>query len=164
MIKSEPAKIPTLYEWAGGMEPINRLVNRFYDHAVKDDLLAPYFIHMPKDHVSLVAEWFAEVMGGPNAYSKRYGKMNAHPHMIRQHKDLSISNEVRRRWVYLMSQSADEEKLPNDAEFRSAFMAYVEWGTHMAEMFSQKGSALPTSIPMPHAGWGERPPYNLRSQ
>jgi hemoglobin len=152
-------KTPTLYEWAGGMEPITRLIATFYDHAVQDDLLGSYFTHMPKAHVGLVAEWFAEIMGGPKTYSERYGTMTAHPHMIQMHKDLAISEDARRRWALLMSQSADEEKLPADPEFRSAFMAYVEWGTRMAMMFSQKGSVLPTESPMPEWSWGETPPY-----
>lgn len=150
---------PTMYEWAGGQEPLNRLVATFYDHAVADNLLNPYFGRMPRSHVGLVAEWFGEILGGPKNYSKRYGEMTAHPHMISKHKDLQISPEARGRWVALMSQSLDEENLPNDPEFRSAFIAYVEWGTQMALMFSQKGVSHPTSAAMPAWGWGETPPY-----
>jgi len=152
-------KTPTLYEWAGGIEPITRLITTFYDHAVADELLNPYFGRMPRSHVGLVAEWFAEILGGPKKYSERYGEMTAHPHMISKHKDLQISPDARRRWVSLMSQSLDEEKLPSDPEFRAAFMGYVEWGTHMALMFSQKGAGHPTSAAMPTWGWGETPPY-----
>jgi hemoglobin len=31
-----------------------------------------------------------------------------------------------------MSLAADDAELPDDAEFRSAFVAYVEWGTRLA--------------------------------
>jgi hemoglobin len=31
-----------------------------------------------------------------------------------------------------MSRAADDAGLPDDPDFRSAFMAYVEWGTRLA--------------------------------
>jgi len=37
------AETPTLYEWAGGREAIERLLNRFYDLVEDDELIAPLF-------------------------------------------------------------------------------------------------------------------------
>jgi hemoglobin len=34
---------PTLYEWAGGREAIERMIDRFYDRVEHDDLLSPLF-------------------------------------------------------------------------------------------------------------------------
>ena len=33
--------VPTLYEWLGGIEALNRLTARFYEHVNADPLLAP---------------------------------------------------------------------------------------------------------------------------
>ena len=57
---------------------------------------------------------------------------------------------------------ADHEftaELPSDPEFRSALLAYVEWGTRIALGNSQPGAAPPPEAPVPHWGWGEAPPY-----
>ena len=35
------AKVPTLYEWAGGIDALNRLTSVFYDTVLKDPLLEP---------------------------------------------------------------------------------------------------------------------------
>ena len=43
-----------------------------------------------------------------------------------------ISEEQRERWVSLLCQAADEAGVPADPEFRSAFMAYIEWGSRLA--------------------------------
>jgi hypothetical protein len=43
-------------------------------------------------------------------------------------------------WVTLLTRSADEVGLPNDAEFRAAFTAYLEWGSRIAVENSQSGS------------------------
>ncbi len=68
-------------------------------------------------------------------------------------------DELRARWVELIGRAADEAGLPRDPEFRSAFMAYVEWGTRLALANSQPGAAPPTKAPVPRWGWGEAPPY-----
>jgi hypothetical protein len=44
-------------------------------------------------------------------------------------------------------------------ESRSAFVAYVEWGTRLALGNSQPGAAVAEHAPVPRWGWGEAPPY-----
>ena len=59
-----------------------------------------------------------------------------------------------------MSLAADDAGLPADPEFRSAFMAYVEWGTRLALHNSQPGADdVPQEAPVPRWGWGVAPPY-----
>ncbi|MEP6987585.1 MAG: group II truncated hemoglobin [Chloroflexota bacterium] len=152
--------IPTLYEWVGNAESFGTLINTFYDKAVADELLNPLFKDMPPQHRQHVADWFAEIFGGPKVYSAPYGaEEGAHHHMVSAHLNLGITEAQRKRWVQLMGDAADDVGLPADAEFRSAFMAYVEWGTRMALMFSKAGMKAPTSEPLPYWGWGEKLPY-----
>jgi hemoglobin len=49
--------------------------------------------------------------------------------------------------------------MPSDPEFRSAFVAYIEWGTRLAVANSQPGADPPPKAPVPRWGWGEAPPY-----
>ena len=79
--------------------------------------------------------------------------------MISHHLDKRIRPEQRARWVVLLADSADEAGLPDDPEFRSAFVAYLEWGSRIAMANSQPGATPPPPAPMPHWGWGEAPPY-----
>ncbi|HJV59717.1 MAG TPA: globin, partial [Albitalea sp.] len=88
--------IPTLYEWLGGIEALNRLTTRFYEHVRSDPLLAPVFAHMGSDHPAHVAAFLAEVLGGPPSYSLEHG---GHPHMIQQHLNRHLTQEQRRQWV-----------------------------------------------------------------
>ena len=91
-------------------------------------------------------------------YSKIYGQTQGHAYMIRQHLNLHIAEEARMRWIQLMLQAADIEKLPDDPEFRSALVAYFEWGTRMNQVFLD-GAPVPENSPVPIWGWGEREPY-----
>ena len=61
--------VPTLYEWAGGAEALERLTERFYVKVKADPLLEPLFAAMPADHPHHVALWLGEVFRGPEAYS-----------------------------------------------------------------------------------------------
>jgi len=146
-------KVPTLYEWLGGSEALQQLMARFYEKVPSDPLLAPVFATMPKEHFQHVADFLAEVFGGPSNYSAHLG---GHAEMVRHHLGRDITEQQRQRWVALLLETADELKLPSDPEFRSALVAYLEWGSRLAVI----NSALPTGTPvdettqMPVWGWG----------
>jgi hemoglobin len=80
--------------------------------------------------------------------------------MVGKHHDLGITPEQRLRFATLMSLAADDAGLPDDPEFRSAFMGYVEWGTRLALHNSHPGATdVPQEAPVPRWGWGVAPPY-----
>ena len=147
---------PTLYDWAGGTEAFERLTEIFYGKVREDDLLEPVFRHMDRGHPKHVAAWLAEVFGGPERYTEERG---GYPHMVAKHRNRALTEEQRRRWVNLICDAADEAGLPSDPEFRSAFVAYIEWGTRLAVANSQPDASPPPNAPVPRWGWGEAPPY-----
>jgi hypothetical protein len=73
--------------------------------------------------------------------------------MQSRHLGKGLNEEQRVRWVALMTQSAQDAGLPVDAEFRSAFGAYIEWGSRLVLENSQLGAAPPEDLPMPHWDW-----------
>jgi CDGSH-type Zn-finger protein/truncated hemoglobin YjbI len=154
----DPDRPPTMFEWAGGFPALTRMTRLFYEkHVPQDPLLGPLFADMSADHPERVAAWLGEVFGGPPAYSEGYG---GYTRMLSQHVGKNLREEWRERWVKLLLQSAREAGLPNDAEFRSAFGAYIEWGSRLAVENSQEGAAPPPRMPMPHWDWstGAGPP------
>jgi len=58
-----------------------------------------------------------------------------------------------------MSLAADDAGMPNDQEFRSALVAYLEWGTRLEFADSQEDADIIEHAPVPRWGWGEAPPY-----
>jgi len=147
----------TLYEWAGGAEAFARLIGAFYDRVEADPLLSPLFPGgVSSEHREHVVAWWIEVFGGPARYTAELG---GYEHMLGKHRDLGITPEQRFRFASLMSLAADDAQLPDDPEFRSAFVAYVEWGTRLALHNSQAGAEVVEHAPVPRWGWGEAPPY-----
>jgi hemoglobin len=149
--------VPTLYEWAGGIEALNRLTTRFYEVVKTDELLAQVFAHMDAEHPRHVATFLAEVLGGPTDYTSLHG---GHPHMLRQHLNRHLTQEQRSHWMSLLLATADELQMPDDPEFRSALVSYLEWGSRLAVLNSQDGVEVDDAVPMPKWGWGEvKGPY-----
>lgn len=148
---------PTLFVWAGGEPAFRELFTRFYQRVADDAVLAPVFAHMDPAHAEHVAAFVAEVFGGPKLYSDQHG---GHPAMIRKHLDRALDNDKRKRWVALLLDCADEVGMPDDPEFRSAFVAYLEWGSRLAVINSAPGAEATLEAPMPAWGWGEvKGPY-----
>jgi hemoglobin len=148
---------PTLYEWAGGEEPMRRLIDAFYDRVERDELISPFFPGgVSEAHRAHVTAWWCEVFGGPARYTEQLG---GYENMVAHHRGLGITPEQRFRFASLFSLAADDAGLPHDPEFRSALVAYLEWGTRIAEHNSQPGADVPAHAPVPRWGWGEAPPY-----
>jgi hemoglobin len=148
---------PTLYEWAGGSVAIRRLIDAFYDRVERDDLLSVLFPGgVSEDHRENVVLWWAEVLGGPGDYTEQLG---GYPRMLAHHRDLRITPEQRFRFAVTMSLAADDARLPDDPEFRAAFVGYVEWGTRLAMHNSQEDAAVVEEAPVPRWGWGVAPPF-----
>ncbi|WP_363797330.1 group II truncated hemoglobin [Lysobacter firmicutimachus] len=149
--------VPSLYEWCGGRAALQGLTERFYRRVHEDALLAPVFAHMSGDHPAHVAAFLGEVLGGPDDYSRHHG---GHPQMIRQHLNRHLGQPQRKRWMALLLDTADQLGLPDDPEFRSALVGYLEWGSRLAVINSQPGANVDVDAPMPRWGWGEtKGPY-----
>ena len=149
--------IPSLFEWIGGSRALERLTERFYVKVKADPMLAPIFAHMDARHPHFVAEFLGEVFGGPAAYTAERG---GHAHMIGRHFTRHLNDAQRRRWIDLLVDTAGEVGVPDDPEFRSALMGYIEWGTRLAVINSQLDAHAVDPGPMPRWGWGEvKGPY-----
>lgn len=155
-------RIPSPCEWAGGVGKFEQLTEVFYVKVLKDEVLEPIFRHMAPEHSRHVAHFLAETLIGPKVYSEEYGD-EALRHMVGKHIGKHLTETQRRRWVELLLQSADEVGLPDDPEFRSTFIAHIEWGSRVAVLNSQLSENPVTKDDhIPQWGWGEvKGPYEV---
>jgi CDGSH-type Zn-finger protein/ferredoxin len=150
--------MPTLYGWIGGLDALERLMSMFYDGILSepDPVLEPVFRGMDPGHPKHVAAWLAETFGGPATYTAEHG---GYEHMLAKHRDLGLTETQRKAWVARLTNTADDAGLPTDPNFRSTFLAYIEWGTRVAVANSQPGADLIEHAPVPRWGWGQTPPF-----
>ena len=145
---------PTVYDWVGGRDALEKLTEVFYAKVLKDDLLADLFHHISPEHSKHVAHFLSEVLGGPKLYTGESKK--SHAHMISRHVGRKLDETQRQRWVQLFLESADEIGMPDDAEFRSKLVGILEWGSRMAVVDSQTSeNPVDPNAPMPDWRSGE---------
>ncbi|HEV8591360.1 MAG TPA: group II truncated hemoglobin [Pyrinomonadaceae bacterium] len=145
--------VPTLYEWAGGRENLERLTEVFYDKVLKDEILEPIFRDMSAEHTKHVAHFIAEVFHGPKLYTG--GDNGSHAKMVSHHLGRNLTEDQRKHWILLLLESADEIGLAADPEFRSALVGYLEWGSRIAVLNSaDTKNPIDESTPMPKWDWG----------
>ena len=136
---------PTLHEWAGGDAASRRLIDAFYDRVEQDELLSQFFPGgVGEPHRAHVTHWWIEVFGGLPTYTETLGGYEA---ALAHHRDLAITPEQRLRFTMLMSLAADDASLPDDPEFRAAFMGYVEWGTRLRCTTHSRARQSPSTRP-----------------
>jgi hemoglobin len=56
--------------------------------------------------------------------------------MVAKHLGRHLTDEQRKHWMALLLDTADQLKLPDDPEFRSALVGYLEWGSRLAVLNS----------------------------
>jgi len=128
-----------LLEWASEMHDIERLSSHFYDRAQSDPLLAKVFTDVPGDHAPHVGNFIANVFGDPEDYGEA---RDAHTHTLARHLGRRATLEQRRRWMDLLLESADEIGLSDNAGFRSALIAYLEWGSRVVAPKPRPGASF----------------------
>ena len=70
---NEPTAKPgvSLYEFAGGAPAFARLAEAHYRRCLSDPLLTPLFGAVARSgHAAALADWLAEVFGGPKSYTR----------------------------------------------------------------------------------------------
>jgi len=158
----------TLFSWAGGIPALTRTARFFYEkHIPSDSLLARRFAEMPSDQPERLAALLAQTFGGPGLYSERYAaevdsQSDADPQPGLP-REIALTTEAeRRRWVELLVRAADDAKLPDDAAFRSAFGAYVEWASRQL-MTDPAASESTTTVSIRGWDWGPAGPPSIEA-
>jgi hemoglobin len=143
---------PTLCEFAGGGPAFLALAAAHHTRCVRDPELSHPFSHPGQhpQHVARLAAYWAEVMGGPPAYSQSCGNQSALLHMHSGNGDMT---DLGRRFVECFVLAADDAGLPDDPEFRAALRTYMEWAVADMLTYSPVDATVPTGMAMPRWSW-----------
>jgi hemoglobin len=142
---------PSIYEYAGGEPAFIALAAANRQRCLEDPMLNHPFSHEGRpDHVDRLASYWAEVFGGPAAYSQAYG---GHSAMLYVHSCQGAESDLGERFVACFAQAADDAGLPDDPEFRQVLNAYMQWAVGEVMSYSPRGSEVPSGLPVPHWSW-----------
>jgi hemoglobin len=142
----------TLFEFAGGEPAFLALATAHHRRCLEDPELNHPFSHddLNPQHVERLAVYWAEVMGGPPAYSRSCGDQSGLLHMHSGNGDMGDLGE---RFVRCFDDALDDAGLPADPEFRAAMLAYMRWAVDDVLAYAPHGAEVPSGAAMPRWGW-----------
>jgi hemoglobin len=142
----------SIYAFAGGEPAFLALAAAHHERCLADPVLNHPFAHpdADPDHVQHLAAYWAEVFGGPTAYSRSLG---GHTGMLTMHAGQGIDPDLGERFVSCFAQAIEDADLPKDADFRDALVAYMRWAMSEVESYSPSGSQVAGSLAMPRWSW-----------
>lgn len=143
---------PTLFEFAGGEAAFLTLAEAHHARCIADPALNHPFSHPDQhpQHVERLAAYWAEVMGGPPAYSDSCGEQSG---VLRMHAGNGDITDLGERFLRCFDLAADDAGLPEDAEFRAALHAYMRWAVDDVLAYSDEHAVVAPGVAMPRWGW-----------
>jgi hemoglobin len=143
---------PTLFEFAGGQPAFLALAAAHHARCLEDAELNHPFSHPGQhpQHVERLAAYWAEVLGGPPAYSQSCGEQSGLLHMHSGNGDMSDLGE---RFLRCFDRAVDDAGLPADPDFREALHAYMRWAVDDVLSYPDEDSVIAPGAAMPRWGW-----------
>jgi hemoglobin len=147
---------PSIYEFAGGAPAFLALAVAHHERCLQDPVLNHPFSHPGHpEHVQRLGSYWAEVFGGPPAFSQTCG---GHSAMLDVHARQGADDDLGERFVSCFVQAADDAHLPADPALRAALRAYMTWAVAEVLSYSPADAQVPAGLPVPQWSWdGLRP-------
>lgn len=116
----------SVYDAAGGGEGLLRLAEAWHARVMADEVVSHAFSHgFHPQHSERLAAYWAEALGGPPTYSKRYGNETA---VIRIHSGNGPHDEMDQRAIACFDQALADAGL-TDEPLRQVLHDYFAWAT-----------------------------------
>jgi hemoglobin len=143
---------PTLFEFAGGDPAFVALATAHHARCLEDPELNHPFSHGDQhpQHVERLAAYWAEVLGGPPAFSQSCADQSA---VLQMHAGNGDMGDLGERFLACFVGAMDDAGLPEDPEFRAALRAYMSWAVDDVLSYSDEDTVVAPGAGMPRWGW-----------
>lgn len=142
----------TVYAAAGGDEGLLRLAEAWHVRVMADEVVGHAFSHgfHPRHSERLAAYW-AEALGGPAAYSGKYGDETS---VVRLHSGNGEHEEMDRRAIACFDQALDDVGLAEGEPLRQVLYDYFAWATTTTmSRYPESAADVPEDLRIPRWSW-----------
>ncbi len=141
----------SVYEAAGGDDGLLRLAEAWHARVVVDEVVGHAFQHgVHPDHTARLAAYWAEVLGGPPAYSEHYGNETS---VVRMHSGNGPHGEMDRRAVACFDDALDDAGFVSQP-LRQVLHDYFAWATASAmSRYHRSADDVPAGLGTPRWSW-----------
>ena len=142
----------TIYEAAGGDEGMSRLASAWHKRVLEDEVVSHAFSHgFHPQHTERLAAYWAEALGGPTAYSDRYGDEAS---VVRTHSGNGPHEEMDQRAIACFDQALEDVGLAGNEQLRRVLHDYFAWATTTTmSQYHQSADDVPDYLPIPKWSW-----------
>jgi hemoglobin len=148
-----------MFEFAGGQPAFLALATAHHARCLDDPVLQHPFSHLGHpDHVQRLANYWAEVLGGPPLFSQASEGQTG---MLSLHAGMDAQDDLGARFVACFVHAMDDAHLPDDVEFRRSLRAYMEWAVRDVHTYNPRGSSVPPDLVMPQWSWDGLQPSDV---
>jgi hemoglobin len=117
-----------------------------------DEVVGHAFSHgFHPQHTERLAAYWAEALGGPEAYSGAFGDETQ---VVRIHSGNGVHDEMDRRAVACFDQALDDVGLSANERLRQVLHDYFAWVTSTAmARYPESGDDVPEGLRIPQWSW-----------
>jgi len=142
----------SVYEAAGGDDGMFRLAEAWHQRVMADEIVSHAFSHgFEPDHSERLAAYWTEALGGPAAYSGRYGDETS---VVRIHSGNGEHEEMDRRAIACFDEALADIGVDRTGPLGQVLHDYFAWATTttMARYHESDGD-VPEGLRIPHWSW-----------
>jgi hemoglobin len=142
----------TVYEAAGGADGMLRLAHAWHTRVMADEVVSHAFSHgYHPQHSERLAAYWAEALGGPAAYSGRYGDETS---VVRIHSGNGAHEEMDRRAIDCFDLALADCGVDRDGTLGQVLHDYFAWATTGAmARYHESADDVPDGLGIPHWSW-----------
>lgn len=142
----------TVYEAAGGEAGLRRLAAAWHERVLADEMASHPFSHgVRPDHTERLAAYWAEALGGPPAYSSKYGDETF---VVRLHSGNGEHDELNQRAIACFDQALTDVGLTEGDRLRQVLYDYFAWATTTTmARYHRSADDVPDGLTIPRWSW-----------
>ena len=142
----------TVYGAAGGADGLLRLASAWHARVMADEVVSHAFSHgFHPEHTGRLAAYWIEALGGPTAYSDRYGDETS---VVRLHSGNGPHPEMDRRAIACFDQALVDVGLANNDRLGQVLHDYFAWTTVTTmSRYHRSAEDVPDGLQIPRWSW-----------
>lgn len=141
----------SVFDACGGMPGMRRLASAWHARALADEVVAHAFSHGYRpDHTERLAAYWAEALGGPAAYSEKYGDETA---VVRLHSGNGPHAEMDEHAIAAFGRALADVGITAEP-LRSVLHDYFAWTTRTTMgAYEDSADDVPAGLAIPRWSW-----------
>lgn len=142
----------TIYDAAGGWDGMFSLASAWHKRVLADEVVSHAFSHgFHPQHTERLAAYWAEALGGPTAYSDRFGDETS---VVQIHSGNGRHEEMDQRAITCFDQALEDVGISTNDRLGQVLHDYFAWATTVTmNRYHRSSDDVPEGLRIPKWSW-----------